>query len=302
VGLGNRDAGRLAASTAEAMAALRAAGSAAPDAGLRNPDHLAWAFVSLQLRPTAFARVRGLRRIVPGIAERLVPGGYFFECARVKHMDAILDGELALGIRQLAILGAGYDTRAYRFAHRLGGVRVYEVDHPLTAALKRQKVTRLLGALPKHVSYVDADFRRDDLSARLTAHGYDLAQSTLLILCGVSQYLPESAMTALLGFTAAHASPLTSIVFDYAFREMVDGGNHYRGAAQARRRVKQLGEPFVFGIPAGQAGPYLAAHGLRLLSDLGPDDLADRYLRRGDGTTARPYGFVAIAHARVTAD
>jgi methyltransferase (TIGR00027 family) len=281
------------------MAALRAAGASESDPGLRNPDHLAGAFVSLDLRPSALARFRGLRRLVPVLAERIVPGGYFFETARVKHIDAILGAELDAGISQLVILGAGYDTRAYRFADALRGVRVYEVDHPLTAALKRRKVIRLLGALPSHVSYVDADFQRDDTAECLAVHEYDPTRPTLVILSGVTHYLPEPAVSALLTFTAAHTSPRTSIVFDYLFREMLDGDDGYRGAAQTRRRVRQVGEPFRFGIPVGEARAFVARHGLRLVSDLGPDELADRYLRRADGSTGRPYGFVAIAHARV---
>jgi methyltransferase (TIGR00027 family) len=297
MGLGNRTPGALTASTAEAMASLRAAGAAESDPALRNPDHLARAFVSLDLRPSALARFRGLRRLVPLLAERIVPGGYFFETARVKHIDTILGAELDAGITQLVILGAGYDTRAYRFEMR--GVRVYEVDHPLTAALKRRKVVRLLGALPSHVSYVDADFQRDDTAERLAAHDYDRTQPTLVILSGVTHYLPEPAVSALLTFTAAHSSPRTSIVFDYLFREMLDGDDRYLGASQTRRRVSEVGEPFLFGIPVGEVGAFVARRGLRLVSDVGPDELAVRYLRRADGTIGRPYGFVAIAHARV---
>ena len=299
MGLGNHRPGPLAASTAEAMAALRAAGAVDPDPGLRNPDHLARAFVSLGPRAAALAKVPGLRRLVPVLSERIVPGGYFFETARVKHIDAVLAAELAAGIEQLVVLGAGYDSRPYRFADALRGVRVFEIDHPATAALKRRKVRRLLGELPAHVTYVEADFRDADTPERLAAAGYDPELATLMILCGVAHYLPEPAVGALLALTAANTSPGTSIVFDYLFREMLDGDDRFRGAAQTRRQVANVGEPFRFGIPAGGAGGFAARHGLRLVSDVGPDELAERYLRRADGTVARPYGFVAIAHARV---
>ncbi len=44
--------------------------------------------------------------------------------------------------RSRVILGAGFDTRAYRFAERLSSVRVFELDHPVTAALKQARVRR----------------------------------------------------------------------------------------------------------------------------------------------------------------
>ena len=56
---------------------------------------------------------------------------------------------------------------------------------------------------------------------------------------------------SLFALAAAHTSASTSIVFDDVFRDMVDGDDRYRGAAQTRRRAARLGEPFLFGIPAG---------------------------------------------------
>ena len=287
----------LAAGTAEATAALRAAG--ARDQRVRNPDYLAAAFVSLRPKLTALVKVPGARRLVPSIAERILPGGYWFETARVRHMDAILWSELERGLAQLVILGAGFDTRAYRFTEQLRAARVYEVDHPATARRKRERVARVLGAPPPNVSYLDTDFTRDDIAPRLTANGYDTAQPTLIILSGVTAYLPEPAVDRLLAFAGAHGSPHTSIVFDYLLAEMVAGSDAYHGAAKLRGRLHALGEPLRFGIPSGGADAVVARHGLTLVSDLGPHELADRHLRRANGAIAgRPYGFAAIAHAR----
>jgi methyltransferase (TIGR00027 family) len=295
--LADPDQSPLASGTAEAMAALRAAG--AHDRRVRNPDHLAAAFVSLRPRLTALVKVPGARRLVPGISERLLPGGYWFEMARVRHMDAVLCSELDRGLAQLVILGAGFDTRAYRFADELRGVRVYEVDHPANARRKRERVARVLGVPPPNVAYLDTDFTRDDLTAHLTATGYDLDRPTLILLSGVTAYLPEPAVARLLAFAGAHGSAQTSIVFDYLLAEMVAGGDAYHGAAKLRGRLNALGEPLRFGIPSGGADALVARHGLTLVSDLGPRELADRHLRRSDGAIAgRPYGFAAIAHAR----
>ena len=101
-------------------------------------------------------------------------------------------------------------------------------------------------------------------------------------------------------YVGRHSSPGTSIVFDYVFREMVEGDDSAHGASQLRKRLDGLGEPLRFGIPAGGAAAFVERFGLTLISDLQPDEFAQRYLRRADGTTAgRPYGFSALAHARV---
>ena len=205
-------------------------------------------------------------------------------------------------MEQLVILGAGYDSRPYRFAEALRGVRVFEVDLPSMSAIKQRKIARLLSRPPEHVTYVEADFLDADLEERLTQHGYDIHAATLLILSGVAPYLREAAVADLFAFVGRHRSPRTSIVFDYIFREMVDGDDSAHGARQLRKRLHALGEPLRFGIPAGGAARFVERFGLTLISDLQQDDLAQRYLRRADGTAAgRPYGFSALAHARVAA-
>ena len=103
-------------------------------------------------------------------------------------------------------------------------------------------------------------------------------------------------------FAGRHSSPRASIVFDYVFRAMVDGDESDHGARQLRKRLDALGEPLRSGIPEGGAAPFVERFGMTLISDLQPDELAQRYLRRADGTIAgRPYGFSALAHARVAA-
>ena len=85
----------IAANTAETQAALRAAGAARRDPALRNPDTMAAQLVTAQPRMVALAKVPGARWLLPSLAERLAPGGYHYETARVKHVDAVLAAELA---------------------------------------------------------------------------------------------------------------------------------------------------------------------------------------------------------------
>jgi methyltransferase (TIGR00027 family) len=290
---------RIAATTAEGAAALRAAGAAERDPALRCPDELAREFVSWAPRLTSFAKVPLLRGFFPRVAERILPGGYWFEIGRTKHMDAVLLAELDSGVGQVVLLGAGFDSRPYRFADRLREVAVFEVDHPVTAAMKREKLMRIFGRVPEHVAYVEVDFTRDDLGERLRSAGFEPELPAFLVWSGVTPYVPEPGVRAVLDYLASLA-PGTSIVFDYCFREMIEGDDGYHGAAELRRRVAQIGEPLVFGIPEGTAALFLAEHGLKLESELDPEEFVRRYLTRTDGTVAgKPYGFGAIAHARV---
>lgn len=291
---------RLALSTAEAAAALRAAGAAARDELVRGPDRLAARFVETAPRLTSMVKVPLLRRLAPRVAETLLPGSYWFEIARVKHMDGVLRKELAAGTQQVVILGAGFDSRAYRFAERLAGIPTFEVDHPATASVKRARVHAIFGALPPHVRYVDVDLNvNGQLEERLRAAGYRRELRTLVIWSGVTPYMGAEGVDAVLLWLLHNAAPGSSIVFDYAYREAVEGTTYFYGAPQLLQRVAEGGEPLRFGVARGEIAAFVAARGLELLADLGPEQLERRYLVRRERLAGRPYGFVAIAHARV---
>lgn len=172
MGLEQGTRARTARNTAEAFASLRAAGSSVRDDQVRNPDHLASRFIAVGPRLTALVKVPVLRPLARRTAERMSPGAYYYELARVKHIDRVLLEDLEVGLEQLVILGAGFDTRAYRFADQLTSVRVFELDHPVTAALKQARVRKIFGVLPNHVTYVSSDLEHEDLGLALQRAEY----------------------------------------------------------------------------------------------------------------------------------
>src|SRR5262245_24984621 len=98
--------------TADASCAARAHGALYHDPGLRNPDSLAGRLVGMPFR--AMLR-RGARKRFLGWYEGRARGLYFLHQARTRHFDAILLDEIDRGLVQLVILGAGFDSRPYRF-------------------------------------------------------------------------------------------------------------------------------------------------------------------------------------------
>lgn len=291
--------GWLAASTAEGAAAIRAVGASERDPAVRCPDSLAAAFITPGVKLTALARVPALRRLLPRLSERIMPGSYGYELARVKHIDAVLRDELARGLAQLLILGAGYDSRALRFAGELRDVPTFEVDHPAMQRRKRERVEAAYGTPPPNLRYVAVDLDQHALLPALERSGYDTGRRTLVILSGVSMYLPEATVAGVLTFVGSHA-PGSALAFDYLWSEVLEGTTDAYGARELLARTARMGEPLRSGIGRGSSASYLAAHGLELVEELGPRQLEDRYLRRRDGSLlSRCYGFAAVAHARV---
>jgi methyltransferase (TIGR00027 family) len=88
------------------------------------------------------------------------------------------------------ILGAGYDTRAYRL-HELAGIRVCEVDLPANIDRKAAAVRRCFGRVPPYVTLLPVDFETDDLADCLARKGFDRGMRTLYVWEAVTQYLTE---------------------------------------------------------------------------------------------------------------
>ena len=112
-------------------------------------------------------------------------------------------------------------------------------------------------------------------------------------------YITGQAVDGVLRFVTECSGPGSAIVFDYVFREFVDGDDSYFGAAELRKAVDRQGEPFQFGVPEGQIEPFLAAHGLRLERHHTHEDIPERFLTGSDGqVVGRTYGCGGLCVAR----
>jgi methyltransferase (TIGR00027 family) len=222
---------------------------------------------------------------------------------RTRFIDDALARAVAGGAAQVVILGAGFDSHAYRCEKLLAGVKVFEVDRPTTQALKRERVNAVLGGPPSNLTYVAIDFQHEDLGDVLRRNGCDPHVRTFFILEGVTMYLPEDAVRATLRCVAGHP-PGSVIVFDYVYRAMIEAIARIDLAtappmakAFLERFLKLTQhEPWVFGLPMGGEREFLRECGLDLREALmiGGEDSVRRYLTRADGTQV---GAQAIAAA-----
>ncbi|MCS0639764.1 SAM-dependent methyltransferase [Streptomyces sp. LP05-1] len=129
---------------------------------------------------------------VPGGAanplwERL--GRYFG--LRTRVLDDFLLRATGAGVRQLVLLGAGLDTRAYRLDWPAGCV-AYEIDTEEVLAFKH-RVLGGLGAVPRAEHRpLPADLR-GDWTAALTGAGFDPSAPAAWLAEGLLFYLPAAA-------------------------------------------------------------------------------------------------------------
>jgi methyltransferase (TIGR00027 family) len=209
---------------------------------------------------------------------------------RTKFIDEHLSAAIAAGATQVVILGAGWDTRAYRLGELLQGVRVYEVDRPALQEWKRRRAAEELGPAPANLTYLPADLARQKLADVMAGSDYDPARRTFFIWEGVTMYLPEAAVRETLSWIVAQA-PGSAVVFDFADKEVVDFMTRVdqgyqpsttvgQIAAERGKQLAQWGEPWIFGLDTGTAGEYVAALGFehRETLVLASVEAARRYL------------------------
>jgi methyltransferase (TIGR00027 family) len=270
--------------TAIMAAAFRAIGSKNPDVEFRNPDHLA---IKL-LRPMDIDRLadagmdfRPLLKLEGAELSRYLLGaaGVTNNVVRTKHVDASMIDALEHGARQVVVMGAGLDSRAYRFETRLGGVQFFEVDCSAALEFKKQRVMTLLERLPSHVRYVTADFTKDDVFTELLASGYDEHQCTCFIVEGVFHYIREENVRAILRLVAEHSGNGSEIIFDYALLTNPKINN-------PSTRMARWGAPYVFGFPSGGPVRLIRDVGLEVVSDLRASELTKLYATRSDGSSS----------------
>jgi methyltransferase (TIGR00027 family) len=279
------------------VAAGRALGAREPDEAVRNPDYLAERLMGPEERALVAdqACVRALDQDYAEASKNLeAMGTAIMMLVRTRFIEERLADAIGHGATQVVVLGAGFDTRAYRLTDLLSKTRVFEVDQPSTQEYKIRRVHEAGIAVPSNLTYVAVDFRHDSLDERLHAAGYDSQQVTFFIWEGVTMYLTEAAIDATLGWVGKQA-PGSTIVFDFIYRSVLQFlassttlAHLPEQAQQAIARIRRLeaGEPWLFGIPNGEEASFLEKFGLKLttLLPVGGEEARDRYLMRSDGS------------------
>ena len=213
---------------------------------------------------------------------------------RVAYLDRLVGMAVdRLSIRQVVILGAGYDTRAARLPR--AGVRFFEVDHPATQAAKREQLGKLAGYPVDAATYVTCNFEREDPIERLIANGFGTTEPAIVIWEGVVPYLTEAAVRATATRLATGLDPRSLVAFDFVGKKLAAGQNLSTNDEQTRAYVGELGEPIQYG--SDDVLPLLYECGFRWVRSLDFNELALELL--GDYQRDRQFRFQHIALAAV---
>src|SRR5271154_263002 len=285
--------------TAEHMAFFRALESQRPPRQRLFSDPYAACFLSRPFRRALrLASVPVLSRAVPWLADMIVPGARSSGIARTRWIDDALVAALAKGIRQVVILGAGFDCRAFRIPE-LRGATIFEVDHPETFATKRAQLAKFIAREPANLTFVQIDFNLQSLAVVLRQAGFDPSQRSIFLWEGVTNYLTAEAVAAVLRFVASCAAG-TELIFTYVHRSAIDHPATFPDAEKLLRSLEKIGEPWTFGLLPDELSAFLASTGLRLRQDVASIGYRAQFRGRR-GRHMKGYAFYRVAVADVPA-
>ena len=208
---------------------------------------------------------------------------------RSRYAEDRLREAIERGVEQYVILGAGFDSSAFRLTEYEDRVDAFEVDHPATQAAKRARLAELDVGIPGNVRFAPVDFETMALSTGLDRAGFRRDRPTFFSWLGVTQYLTEASIFSTLRFVSS--CPDSEIVFEYAVApDCLSDGDRELLASSMERTAAQ-GEPFLTLFEPADLAAKLSRAGFRETRDFGSRE-ADQYLAgRSDGLR-----FSDIAH------
>ena len=190
---------------------------------------------------------------------------------RAAYTEQALKTAVLTGTKQYVILGAGLDTFAFREPEFLSKHRVFEVDHPLTQADKKERITRAGWTIPDNLTFVPVDFTKDSLAQRLVAAGFDPSAKSFFSWLGVTYYLSAEAIDTMLPTLSSLCADGSTLVFDYP-------DENFFAAPEKRVQntimmAKAGGEPMQSAFSYSELEKLLEKHGFLIYELLTPDDI-----------------------------
>ncbi len=255
-------------------------------------DYLAAHFLS----PPVRERIESAENRTQILASEVPPANYAYLTARTRHLDQLFQQALTDGTEQIVLLGAGYDSRSYRFTKVPDGLRIFEVDAPTTQNAKRRYLQAANIEVPPHLTYIPIDFNLSRLEDVLPLAGYATDKKTLFIWEGVTYYIEAYAVDGTLTFIRDNSAAGSKAAFDYIHDRLLFSDFSDYGSEQAAAAVAEVGEPFIFGLPEGEIAAFLESRGFELTQHFNPEEMHAAYL---DGRFGRIYGFFQNAVATV---
>ena len=268
--------------TAMGAATLRALAALDEREEIRGTDYLAEIFLTDDRK--SFLRDPVIRESI--IKKKIIPGMYEFLIARTAFYDGIVERALRENIPQIVFMGAGYDSRSYRFKDLIRDTRIFELDIHPTQQRKKDLLHHAMVPIPEQLVFVPINFNTDNIGDVLAKAGFIKSRQALFVWEGVTYYLPARVIDDSLSNVKANSPAGSSICFDYASLSPELQNDQSVQKLREMMRSNYPGEPTFFGIRKGNIGSFLSERGYEIITHLTSTEIETKYLSLNDGSSA----------------
>ena len=280
--------------TAQYMAFFRALETKRFNNGNLFSDHDAIHFLDRGLKLAVnLSNLPFFKSYLKKIIHQKIPGAYSSGIARTKYIDDLLCSTIKDGVKQVLILGAGFDTRASRLEW-LQSIPVIEIDHPNTSGFKTDIYKKRIGSLPQYVTYCLMDFNQENLEELSGRQNFDFTKPTTIIWEGVTNYLTAEAIDKTFSFISKFVNG-SFVIFTYVHQQVLENPDSFFGAAKLIKNLENLQERWTCGFLPKELANYLSNFGFTLVEDLGATEYRQKYLPE---RTEKGYEFYRVAIAK----
>jgi len=165
--------------------------------------------------------------------------------ARARFIEDLVLEQMACGVGQYVILGAGLDTFAQRRPEIGSKLKVFEIDRPGPQAWKRQRLIELGFGIPAGLRFVPMDFEAGAAwGKQLVSCGFDLRRPAVVASAGVSIYLGKDAIASTLRQVTTLAPGSTLAMTFVPPMELADPAIR-PGLELAEKGARASGTPFI---------------------------------------------------------
>jgi methyltransferase (TIGR00027 family) len=206
---------------------------------------------------------------------------------RSRYAEDQLWAAASRGLRQYVILGAGYDTFAYRQPAWAASLGIFEVDHVASQQAKLERLRSVGIPISRNVTFVAADFESATLRETLAKGGVDIELPTFFACLGVMVYLPKEVVDAIFRMVASFPRG-SQMVFTFS------QGQSSAGLSAMTKEAAAVGEPFRTFHDPDTLYRDLLRIGYSRVAILQPEEAAELYYS-GTGSTLPPPRRAAIA-------
>ena len=235
-----------------------------------------WAFKLIDRKSRWLVRVPPLYRKFLAPQQLRSKALFAFSISNLRLAEDLVEQGLSSGIDQYLLLGAGLDSFGVRRADLADRLRVFELDHPVSQSVKRERILRARGSIPDNLELVPIDFESTTIAQALAASSHDPERPSTVSWLNTIAYLTVDATVASLRGLGEVSAPGSRLIFNYPPNARM--APEARAAlAAVRESVARKGEPFRATFDPDDMQRHVVGAGFVVEQHLTETDLDERF-------------------------